>query len=115
MLDNVYYFVDDRGHKPVKEFIDSLPIKEQAKVFAYIAELKERGRQLRRPAADYLRDGIYELRPRDNRVFYFFFMKNNVVLLHAIKKKTDKITGGDLALCLKRKQNVEEAERIEKL
>jgi len=114
-LENIYYFVDDRGHKPVKEFIDLLPIKEQAKVFAYIAELKEQGHNLKRPAADYLRDGIHELRPKDNRIFYFFFLKNNAVLVHVIKKRTDKISSRDLELCLKRKQSVEQQGKIEKL
>lgn len=70
---------------------------------------------MRRPAADYLRDGVYELRPRDNRVFYFFFMKNSAVLLHAIRKKTDEIPDSDLELCLKRKQSVEDRGKIEQL
>ena len=40
MLKGVYYFIDEDGCKPVKEFIDSLTEKEQAKVYAYIGELK---------------------------------------------------------------------------
>ena len=115
MLDNIYYFVDERGQNPVKEFIDALPSKEQAKVFAYIAQLKEDGYNLRRPIADLLREGIYELRPKDNRIFYFFFLKNNAVLVHAIKKRTDKIASGDLSLCLKRKCCVEGQGKLERL
>jgi phage-related protein len=34
-------------------------------------------------------------------------MKNNVVLVHAIKKRTKKIPPGDLELCLSRKQEIE--------
>lgn len=115
MLENIYYFIDDRGRNPVKEFIDGLPLKEQQKVFAYISELRQQGHNLRRPMADYLQDGIYELRPKSNRIFYFFFLGNSVILIHAIRKKTDKIPRQDLELCFSRKNETEENSRIEKL
>ena len=104
---NIYYFEDDRGDVPVREFIDDLPLDEQAKVFAYIDELRKQGHNLRRPLADYVCDAIYELRPKANRLFYFFFLRENVVLVHAIKKKTFKIPKRDIELCLKRKKYIE--------
>ena len=117
MLKGVYYFIDEDGCNPVKEFINSLTEPEQAKVYAYIAELRNQGNNLRRPMADYLRDGIYELRPKDNRIFYFFYLRDRVVLLHAIKKHVKKIPEGDLKLCIKRRIKTEACgasiERIE--
>lgn len=116
MLTGVYYFKDEDGHKPVKAFIDSLPDREQAKIYAYIAELKAQGHNLRRPMAGYLRDGIYELRPRDNRIFYFFYLRDRAVLVHAIKKHVRKIPESDLKLCVKRKLAIEaRGTAIEKL
>ncbi|MBU0952652.1 MAG: type II toxin-antitoxin system RelE/ParE family toxin [Elusimicrobia bacterium] len=115
MLKAIYYYKDDRGNNPVKEFIDKLPLKEQAKIFAYIAELRNQGHNLHRPITGYLGNGIYELRPKSNRIFYFFFLKDNAVLMHAIKKKTDKIPQEDLSLCIKRKQMVEEHKNIEQI
>jgi phage-related protein len=115
MLKSICFFIDERGEKPVKEFIDKLPLKEQAKIMAYLDELKKQGHNLRRPMADYLGEGIYELRPRDNRIFYFFYLRENAVLLHAIRKKTDKIPQGDMDLCMKRKKQVESLGNIEKL
>jgi len=115
MLKDIYYFIDERGYNPVKDFIDSLPVKERAKVFAYIIELKNQGHNLRRPMADYLGNGIYELRPQNNRIFYFFFLRDNVVLVHAIKKKSDRIPEGDLSLCLRRKMQTEACRRIKKI
>jgi len=103
----IYYFVDERGDNPARDFIESLPLKERAKVFAYINELKRQGNNLRRPMADYLEGGIYELRPKDNRIFYFFYLKDSAVLVHAAKKKTREIPRNDLNLCLRRKQLVE--------
>jgi len=115
MLENIYYFLDERGENPVKEFIKALSQDERAKVFAYISELKNQGHNLRRPLADYLGQGIYELRPKANRIFYFFFLKNSAVLIHAIRKKTDKIPSRDLELCLKRKSEVEAYAKVEKI
>ena len=93
-----------------------LPKNERARIISYLNELRVQGHNLRRPMADYLGHGIYELRPKDNRIFYFFYLKNNVVLLHVIKKRTDKILKNDLQLCVKRKVFVEESgENLEKI
>ncbi|MCL4321170.1 MAG: type II toxin-antitoxin system RelE/ParE family toxin [Deltaproteobacteria bacterium] len=105
---NILYFVDERGDSPVREFIDELPLDEQAKIHAYIDELRKQGHNLRRPLADYVKDGIYELRPKANRLFYFFFLKENIVFVHAIKKKTNEIPEKDITLSLKRKKFIEE-------
>jgi len=115
-LSNIYYFIDENGDIPVKEFIHSLTMKEQVRIYAYIRELKREGNNLRRPLADYLTSGIYELRPQKNRIFYFFYLKGNAVLVHAIKKKSDRIPENDLNLCLRRKSQIETGYRyIEKL
>jgi phage-related protein len=49
------------------------------------------GRHLRRPEADYLRDGIYELRAAQGhvnfRILYFFQGRIAAVLTHALTKR----------------------------
>lgn len=115
MLKTVYYYIDKRGRNPVREFIDNLPLKEQAKIFAYITELRSQGHRLLRPMAGYLENGVYELRPGGNRIFYFFFLRENAVLVHAIRKQTNRIPREDLALCLKRKNEIEVQESVIKL
>ena len=62
-MKNIYFFIDQKGANPVRDFIESLSEKEQAKIAAYAAELKIQGHNLRRPLADYLGNGLYELRP----------------------------------------------------
>lgn len=114
MAADIYYFVDERGRNPVKEFIHDLSGKEQEKVYAYIDELRQQGHNLRRPMADYLGDGIYELRPKTSRILYFFFLRNSIVLAHAIRKKTDKIPEHDLKLAIRRKSEVEGNQNIER-
>lgn len=113
MLHNLYYFIDERGRNPVREFVDRLSIKEQSKILSYFDILKEYGHNLRRPIADYLGNDIYYLRTGKNRLFYFFFLKDNAVLVHAIRKKTAAIPRKDIDLCLKRKAQVEALKQIE--
>ncbi len=115
MAYEVYYFIDHRNGNPVKEYVHSLSNDEQAKFYAYLGELSKQGPNLKRPMADYLGHSIYELRLKRNRIFYFFYLKGNIVLLHAIKKKTDKIPFKDLIICYKRKVIVELLQRLEKI
>ncbi len=88
MNKQVVYYKDDRGHKPVLEFINSLPPDEQAKCFDYIGYLADEGEALRRPIADYLGGKLYELRPKQTRIIYFFMLGNYAILVHAFRKKT---------------------------
>lgn len=75
----------------VREWLKTLPIKAQRKCLTYIAQLEMQGHQLRRPIADFLRDGIYELRPScqsvQYRILYFFSGKGCAVLSHGIAKE----------------------------
>jgi hypothetical protein len=45
----IEYYRTERGLKPVEEFIDSLDIKMQTKIFRQISLLKEFGTQLGEP------------------------------------------------------------------
>ena len=57
-VQNVYYYVDTRGNKPIIEFIEALSFNDQTKALAYIRELRRQGHNLRRPMAGYL--GVVE-------------------------------------------------------
>ncbi len=52
----IYYFQDEKGTEPVREYIGRLTEAERAKVFAYLDYLSEVGPQMRRPMTDYLGD-----------------------------------------------------------
>ncbi len=41
------------------------------------------------------------------QVVLLLFLKENVVFVHAVKKKTNEIPGNDIALSLKRKKYIE--------
>lgn len=64
----------------------------------------------RRPTADTLRDGIYELRARKGRVnyrlLYFFHGRNVAIVAHALTKE-DVVPPADIERALERKKSFE--------
>lgn len=112
---NVIYFKSKRGETPALEFLDKLSVKAQAKIRKQILLLSYEGPNLKRPYADYLRDGIYELRvkfsPNDYRLIYFFFQKENIVLAHGFGKKSAKVPENEIEKALKYKLEFEQRNR----
>src|SRR6266853_1653937 len=66
----VVFFKEDDGSVPILEWLDSLQPKALDKCTVRIERLKELGHELRRLEADFLRDGIYELRVGLHHVNY---------------------------------------------
>lgn len=87
----IVFYQEDDSEVPVLNWILGLESKAQAKCLARIQRLQQRGHQLRRPEADYLRDDIYELRISHRRVnyriLYFFHGRTVAVLAHGIIKE----------------------------
>src|SRR5437773_233183 len=103
----VVLFKDDDGSVPFLEWFEELPSKVQAKCLLRIERLKELGHELRRPEADYLRDDIYELRVRHQRVnyrmLYFFHGKVAAVVSHGLQKE-QTVPAKEIDLAVKRKK-----------
>ncbi|MEK7675961.1 MAG: type II toxin-antitoxin system RelE/ParE family toxin [Verrucomicrobiota bacterium] len=82
---------EDDGSVPLLAWLDSIPDKARDKCVARIERLREMGHELRRPEADFLRDGIYELRAAlqgiNYRVLYFFHGREAVILSHGVLKE----------------------------
>jgi len=87
----VVLYREKDGSVPFLEWFGSLQAKVQDKCRIKIERLQELGYELRRPEADFLRDGIYELRVRHQhvnyRMLYFFHGNIAAVLSHGITKE----------------------------
>jgi phage-related protein len=85
-------------------------MKVQAKCAGRIDRLGQLGHELRRPEADFLRDGIYELRARHQgvhyRMLYFFAGKAVVVVSHGLAKER-AVPDRDIDRAVERKHLVE--------
>jgi hypothetical protein len=104
----IFYREDDTVW--VREWLKTLPNKAQRKCLTYIVQLEMQGHELRRPVADFLRDGIYELRPSyqdvQYRILYFFSGKGVVVLSHGITKE-GAVPGVEINRAIVRKKRFE--------
>ena len=96
---NVEFYETQDGKSQTWEFLEELRIKaatskdariQHKQASLYIELLQQNGTRLNENITKHLEDGIWELRPGNNRVFYFFFQDNTFVLLHQFRKKTQK-------------------------
>jgi phage-related protein len=87
----VVLFQDEDGSCPFLTWFGRLPAKVQDKCFLRLERLREAGHELRRPEADFLRDGIYELRVSlqgvHYRILYFFHATVAAVVSHGLIKE----------------------------
>jgi len=91
----VVFYHTPRGEELVLDFVNALDEKPRAKVYRYLGILEREGPNLLRPYADHVRGKIRELRVQFSstnvRIFYFFFLEDKIILLHAFKKKTQQL------------------------
>lgn len=102
----IEFYESANGDCPTREFLNKLHKKEELPYVNHaIDRLSEFGNQLRRPHADFLQDGIYELRipvkHKQLRLLYFFFFQGTIVISHGLRKE-GKINPSDIE---KAKQN----------
>lgn len=111
----ILFYQEKAGDAPVVDWLNELENKNKAgfaNCVGRIRQLQSTGHELRRPSADYLRDGIYELRAKHRnvqyRILYFFSGRNIAVLGHSIIKKTSAVPKKDIELAIKRKKKFEQ-------
>ena len=90
----IIFYTNDKGEKPVEDFLDSLNDKMRAKILLSIRIVRENGFQTRMPYSEELEDGIFELRAKVgsdiSRVLYFFVVGRKIILTNGFIKKTQK-------------------------
>jgi len=98
----VVFFKDHENSVPVLDWLDGLPRKVQNKCYVKVERLEELGHELRRPEADLLEQGIYELRIGyrgvNYRILYAFHEKEAVLLHGLVKEKVVRVTDLNIAI-----------------
>jgi phage-related protein len=85
------------GTSEFREYMDSLPPKDRAKLSAVIAKTEDNGMEIAKKAkwVKKLRDGIFELRSKQGnniqRALYFHEHGTKHVVTHGFTKKTDEV------------------------
>ena len=107
----VIMYKESDGTAPLLDWLDELPDRALDKCRVRIERLEEMGHELRRPEADFLRDGIYELRVGlqhvNYRMLYFFHGRVAVVISHGFTKE-DKVPPKEIERALERKRKFEQ-------
>jgi len=100
----IYYAEWDQT-VPILGWLATLSRKANDKCHVYLARLESEGHELRRPTADYLRDGIHELRPSfagvQYRILYFFHGSEAVVVSHGLTKEGE-VPGAEIERAIRR-------------
>lgn len=95
----VIFYESSNGESPVWDFLEGLRLKMESskdariqfkQVNMYIELLAQNGTNLNENITKHLEEDIWELRPGNNRVFYFCVQNNTFVLLHQFRKKSQK-------------------------
>ncbi len=106
----VVFYKEEDGTVPLLDWLDGLTDKAQDKCLARLKRLEELGHELRRPEADILRDGIYELRVGlqgvNYRMLYFLHGKSVAVLSHGLVKER-RVPPQEISEAVERKNKFE--------
>lgn len=95
----IEFYENADGISELWDFLEDLRIKasknkdariQYRQISLYIQLLQDNGTRLNDQITKYIEDGIWELRPGNNRIFYFFYEDSTFVLLHQFRKKTQK-------------------------
>lgn len=96
---NIEFYETRGGDSELWDFLEQLRVKsaknkdlriQYKQIVFYIELLRNNGTRLGENITKHLGDGIWELRPGNNRVFYFFVESDTFVLLHHFRKKSQK-------------------------
>jgi len=95
----VIFYRDKNGNSEIVDYLDELQTRalsskndriNRQKILAYIDALSKYGTALREPIVKHIEGSIWELRPLNNRIFFFYWKDDKFVLLHHYAKKSQK-------------------------
>lgn len=95
----VEFYEDANGVSELWNFLEELRVKsatskdariQHKQIALYIQLLQDNGTRLPENITKHLVEDIWELRPGNNRVFYFCWQENKFVLLHQFRKNRRK-------------------------
>lgn len=103
---SIVFYVDHRGKCPPREFIEELPVMDQAKIRNVLRLLKEFGSNLSMPHAKQIKGKLWELRPGGVRLFYFAYIGQQFVILHGYRKQSQKAPDREIEIAMQRMQEL---------
>ena len=107
---HIEYYTNPDGKSPIKDFIDSLPLKAKARTVKSLDLLESYGIQMGEPHVKNVGRKLWELRVKaEEGIFRFFFtVKKNriIILLHGFQKKSERIPKRELGIAIRRMKEI---------
>ncbi len=103
---NIIFYEKKNGESELWNFLEALRGKSKSdkdvriqykQITLYIELLQNNGTHLPDTITKHIEDNIWELRPGNNRFFYFYHDYDCFVLLHSFRKKTKKTPRREIA------------------
>ena len=95
----IIFYHSRNGKSEIEDYLDKLLQESfnnknsriiRIKILSYMKVLSEYGTRIGIPFVKHIEDGIWELRPLNNRIFFFMWKDNQIILLSYFIKKTRK-------------------------
>ncbi len=99
---DIVFYTDRRGNCPPLEFIEELPVMDQAKIRNALRLLQEFGTNLRMPHSRQIEGKLWELRPGGIRLFYIAYIGEQFVVLHGYRKQSQKAPDREVEIAIRR-------------
>ena len=96
------YYSTARGVHPVAEYVEELSRNAQAVIAAAFADVAERGFKARGVTFRQIEGKLWEMRIGPHRVFYVLLRDEEMILLHAYRKQSQKAPTRHLAVARRR-------------
>lgn len=110
---DVLFYADSRGHQEVYDWIQLMKERERStfrKTIHMITYLKENGKLIQSGAIkrDDIKklkdtDGMWQLRINENRILFFYYAGDSIVLTKQFKKKSQKTPAREVKVADRRK------------
>ena len=95
----IEFYEKANGKSEIWDFLEKLRFKSKnskdariqyKQILLHIQLLQDNGTLLSENITKHIEENIWELRPGNNRIFYFLHDRNKFILLHSFRKKTQK-------------------------
>jgi phage-related protein len=102
----ITFFRGASGRSPVLEYIESLAKPERARVLEGLEQVERRGLNAIRVQFRQIEGKLWEVKIGSHRVFYVITEKEEMVLLHAYKKRGQKLPIKERDIAIRRMKEV---------
>jgi phage-related protein len=110
----VITYKDNAGRDEISDYMQELFKKSEHskidrikldKIVQYLLYLEKMGTRIGAPFVKHIEGDIWELRPTDDRIFFFYWKNKTFVLLHHFKKMTQKTPKKEIEQAKRNMQN----------